>query len=124
MASDVTLPSSNERTGRNFVSESVRRCARRLRRSAKARGRAEANEGRRSEILLASLSRALLPTLASSWRARRNMAGMPDDGDGLVPDQRPPLGEADSLNTENEGGHSLLFSLRSLCSILPSVHVK
>lgn len=27
---------------------------------------------------------------------------MPDDGDGLVPDQRPPLGEADSLNTENE----------------------
>ncbi|XP_037558719.1 serine/threonine-protein phosphatase 4 regulatory subunit 1-like isoform X1 [Dermacentor silvarum] len=27
---------------------------------------------------------------------------MPDDGDGLVPNQRPPLGEADSLNTENE----------------------
>ncbi|KAL1428947.1 hypothetical protein MTO96_016693 [Rhipicephalus appendiculatus] len=108
--------------------------ARRLRRSAKARGRAEANEGRRSEILLASLSRALLPTLASSWRARRNMAGMPDDGDGLVPDQSeyaddlgfrsvigvdqgPPLGEADSLNTENEElGRWSHFSLAMLAA--------
>uniref|UniRef100_A0A131YZN0 Serine/threonine-protein phosphatase 4 regulatory subunit 1 n=1 Tax=Rhipicephalus appendiculatus TaxID=34631 RepID=A0A131YZN0_RHIAP len=42
---------------------------------------------------------------------------MPDDGDGLVPDQRPPLGEADSLNTENEElGRWSHFSLAMLAA--------
>lgn len=42
---------------------------------------------------------------------------MPDDGDGLVPDQRPPLGEADLLNTENEElGRWSHFSLAMLAA--------
>ncbi|XP_075734122.1 serine/threonine-protein phosphatase 4 regulatory subunit 1 isoform X3 [Rhipicephalus microplus] len=45
------------------------------------------------------------------------MAGMPDDGDGLVPDQSPPLGEADLLNTENEElGRWSHFSLAMLAA--------
>ncbi|KAH8019107.1 hypothetical protein HPB51_016745 [Rhipicephalus microplus] len=42
---------------------------------------------------------------------------MPDDGDGLVPDQSPPLGEADLLNTENEElGRWSHFSLAMLAA--------
>lgn len=42
---------------------------------------------------------------------------MPDDGDGIVADQRPPLGEADTLNTENEElGRWSHFSLAMLAA--------